>query len=124
MGKRENRPQIDKFPRAEFGLPILFHMPQPFDDFDATLKGIGGIERLSSPLILRPIKCSDGYLGIGLILDTPRLPPNGLSLEGVEKENEVLAKLTKTEAEELTETLEVLNNEKDILEAFLKYLEK
>jgi CRISPR-associated protein Cmr1 len=129
MNKRNNPPAIDKFPRAEFGLPILFHMPQPFDDFDATLKGKGKnddefIDRLSSPLILRPIRCSEGFVGIAIILDTPRFPPFGLYLTDVENEQDVLGKLSKTEAKTLTETLEILREENDILLAFLNYLEQ
>lgn len=127
MNIRNSRPDVDKFPRANFGLPILFEMRH--DNFKTTLKGKGNrdgefIERLSSPLILRPIKCSDGYVGLALILETPRTPPNGLFLTDVEKENAVSADLTRTEAQTLTRRLEILNNKTDVLQAFLDYLER
>lgn len=117
---RRDEPQIDKFPRAAFGLPILFEMYH--DKFSSTLKG-KDYERLSSPLILRPIKCSDGAVGIALILYAPRVPPNGLTLTDVRNDEDVSADLTITEAKILSETLEPLKNETDVLKAFLNYLE-
>lgn len=126
MNIQNSRPDVDKFPRAHFGLPILFEMKH--DKFKTTLKGKGNrdgefLERLSSPLILRPIKCSDGYVGLALILETPRTPPNGLFLTDVEKESAVSADLTPMEAQTLTRRLEILNNKTDVLQAFLDYLE-
>lgn len=141
MGKG-TKPHIDKFPRSQFGLPIIFHMPQPFDDFEVTLKGKGAkdkesIERLASPLILRPIKCADGCVGIALVLNTPLEPPHGLFLTDIKvdirkggksdvfKKNDVPeGSLTESEAKELTKKLGELNNKTDVLQAFLDYLEK
>jgi len=48
------------FPRAEFGLPIIFHFKDQGDPLDATLVPIEGSERMSSPLILKPLMCNDG----------------------------------------------------------------
>lgn len=65
-----------KFPRAQFGLPIIFKFK---DDGDGdplphTLKP-QSYERLSSPLILRPIACANGEsVGLALILNNPPLP--------------------------------------------------
>lgn len=123
-GKRE-KPSIAKFPRAEFGLPIIFHMYH--DGLEATVKGDGTneqkyLERLSSPLILRPFECIDGAVSIALVLDTPRTPPNGLVLVMSERKHKTTAKLQSDEAIELTKRLELLNNKTDVLEAFLDTL--
>lgn len=53
----------DAFPRTEFGLPIIFHFPQNGDPGAPELYPIrGGAEktRMSSPLILRPLRCQNG----------------------------------------------------------------
>lgn len=127
MNRRDEKPTVDKFPRANFGLPILYEMRH--DHFKTMLKGRGkteneSIDRLSSPLILKPIKCSDGVVGIALILETPRVPPFGLMLTEVKRNDEVLSELTPEEAKILSERLEPLENQTDILLAFLKFLEK
>jgi len=53
----------DAFPRAELGLPIVFHFKDYNDPKDTELYPIiGGQERtrMASPLILRPIVCQNG----------------------------------------------------------------
>ena len=49
------------FPRAEFGLPIIFHFrPGAGDPVDTTLvPNINNAERFASPLILKAIACSE-----------------------------------------------------------------
>jgi CRISPR-associated protein Cmr1 len=120
-----SKPSIDKFPRAQFGLPIIFHMYH--DHIEATLKGLASgkqkaVERLSSPLILRPLKCADGAVGLALVLDTPRIPPSGLILDMAGSSDEVSSELEPLEARELTKRLELLRNKTDVLEAFLETL--
>lgn len=81
------------FPRAYFGLPILFHFknikrdnpPNERKDLhsdprDTTLVPAGeGIERMASPLILKPLALSDGqYAACALALPTEHL--NDLAL--------------------------------------------
>ncbi|MDG4605940.1 MAG: type III-B CRISPR module RAMP protein Cmr1 [Candidatus Contendobacter sp.] len=76
------------FPRAYFGLPILFHFknikrdnpPNERKDLhsdprDTTLVPAGeGIERMASPLILKPLALSDGqYAACALALPTEHL---------------------------------------------------
>jgi CRISPR-associated protein Cmr1 len=72
------------FPRAVFGLPIIFHFPQDKGKTpDETLTGRGQINRLASPLILRPYACDGNeFVGVAILLNAPRTPPDGLSLEG------------------------------------------
>ncbi|MGA9097798.1 MAG: type III-B CRISPR module RAMP protein Cmr1 [Methanotrichaceae archaeon] len=53
----------DAFPRAEFGLPLVFHFKDVGDPKDTELYPvISGREktRMSSPLIIRPMICADG----------------------------------------------------------------
>lgn len=113
---------VGKFPRAVFGLPIIFHFPQEGGAIpDATLKP-KEFDRLASPLILRPIACEDGAVAIALILETPRLPKGGLELEVENKKLDVDAELDSKEAAALTKDgLDVLQNKTDVLEAFLDF---
>ena len=114
-----------KFPRAAFGLPIVFHFIGGVP-VDTTLQGAEQEhDRLASPLILRPLKCKDGQIvkavGVALVLDTLRTPPKGLLLS--EKGNEdhphsVNSALSPKEAT----ALPMLKGETDILKAFLKHI--
>jgi CRISPR-associated protein Cmr1 len=71
----------DAFPRAELGLPIVFHFqgqgePQPPDPTLYPSDGSDGKrrERMASPLILRPLALADGKaIPLILWLKTPRL---------------------------------------------------
>ncbi len=75
--------KIQKFPRAQFGLPIVFK----FKDDDrgephkTTAEGANG-ERLASSLLIRPLRCADGAVSLALILDGPRAPEGGVQLKG------------------------------------------
>jgi CRISPR-associated protein Cmr1 len=48
-----------RFPRAAFGLPIIFHFKDKGDPQDSTLAP-DGLDRMASPIILRPYKQDDG----------------------------------------------------------------
>jgi CRISPR-associated protein Cmr1 len=53
----------DAFPRAEFGLPIVFHFQGRGEPPDTTLQPVvdgAGQERMASPLILKPLALADG----------------------------------------------------------------
>lgn len=61
--RMEHIPDNAAFPRAEFGLPIVFNLPAQGDPGTLELYPVvGGSEktRMASPLILRPLKCSNG----------------------------------------------------------------
>lgn len=125
----------DKMPRAKFGLPILFHFSK-HEYPDVTLQGQlkttddPGIDRMASPLILRPIACKDGNIevavGMALILEwTPirvgqeaYTPPGGLFLDnGL---GQVFSDLTSSEVS----SFEPMNatGQTDPLKAFLMNL--
>jgi len=84
---------VKKFPRGKFGLPIIFEFKkEDVRDGDPKKTTLQGAEhdRLASPLILRPITCSDGVVGLATILewqpinpgDESYTPPGGLMLTG------------------------------------------
>lgn len=74
---------VQRFPRAQFGLPIVFHFhPGGHDAPDAqgdpnqsplSLRPKGGGERFASPVLLRPVGADGGFKAAALLLDT-RLP--------------------------------------------------
>lgn len=124
---------VHKFPRGKFGLPIIFE----FKDADAgdpqktTLQGVkvsndNWHDRMASPLIIRPIACSDGAVGLAAILEWEPLnpndesytPPGGLILKGAPGDPQVYSDLDQTEAQKI----EPLNGEPDVLQAFLNEL--
>lgn len=130
---------IDKFPRAQFGLPIVFKFkdgpeadnpPNPPDPPETMLQGAEH-DRLASPLILRPIACSDGAVGLAIVLDWKLVnstekysPPNGLILKGVPGHSpSVQSELSPADLSSIRiDSLKGKTN--DVLQAFLNYLEK
>jgi len=117
---------VRKFPRAAFGLPIVFHMAhdQEIAD-DPLLEGVPNqntgakYDRLASPLILRPLACAGGkYVGLATILHAPTEPPRGLRLKGAPGDPAVSAKLSQSEAQQI----EPLDGNRDVLQAFLDWL--
>lgn len=119
---------VKKFPRAEFGLPILLHLPHD-GDMTFTIQGKPDpktgkkYERLSSVLILKPVACAnDKAVGIALVLDAPVMPPNGLEIkEPMDNKDPVEWELTKDDVK--TNPLnQVMGNDTDVIEAFFKTL--
>jgi len=113
---------FNKFPRAKFGLPIIFQFKdidiRPNDPGQTTLQGKES-DRLSSPLILRPIACENNRaVGLAAILNGPTDPPGGLILTGAFGERPVDSRLLPLEANQI----EPLHGVTDVLQAFLDYL--
>lgn len=71
---------IDSFPRAELGLPIVFHFKDPLDPPESELCPVEGM-RMASPIILRPIAFEDGRSGVPLILRFNTEPLNQVELK-------------------------------------------
>ena len=124
---RLNHPE--KFPRAAFGLPIIFHfireprhnepgVPLEKDPEDTTLQAnIKGSDRYASPLILKPLLCLDNRsCGIALILEGSPVP--SLMLKG--KAGTPDHQLTAADVKRLPNLK--LNNKTNVLVAFLDYL--
>jgi len=118
---------VRKFPRGQFGLPIIFKFKDDTkgDPPKTTLEGAAS-DRLSSPLILRPIACADGAVGLALLLeweplnpdDEPYTPPGGLRLKDTWLDEPVQSTLEPDEAKHIP----VLNGQTDVLQAFLDYV--
>ena len=72
-----HRPDPDKpdgFPRAPFGLPIVFHFKDERSGDPSTEAYPKGKKRMASPLIIRPLGTQDGqFLPLALFLDGTRL---------------------------------------------------
>jgi CRISPR-associated protein Cmr1 len=116
------RHEVRTFPRGQFGLPIVFHFKdEKFGDPpESTLQGAEH-ERLASPLILRPLACAGGAVGLALRLEGPGAPPGGLVLRpkgGASMPVEV--RLTRAEARQI----DPLDGEPDVLTAFMNYLQE
>ena len=60
-------PALGSYPRAAFGLPIVFHFKDPGDPDDLTLEPAGH-DRMASPLILRPWFDGEQYRPLALLL--------------------------------------------------------
>jgi len=114
---------VSKYPRAAFGLPIIFHLPHDRLD-DHSLEAVGH-DRLASPLILRPLvfqseqsgKAVSLIVGLAAILDAPRIPSGGLELKGKTK-TPVLSDLSSAETKQILP----LKGNSDVLQAFLNTL--
>jgi CRISPR-associated protein Cmr1 len=108
-----------KFPRAVFGLPIVFRFKDTdIDPPDTTLQGAQHA-RLASRLILRPLACADErFASVATLLDRPALPPGGLKLDGGPSGRPIsIATLSPTEA-----AFVPLDGNPDVLQAFLATL--
>ncbi len=121
----QRRLTFDKFPRARFGLPIIFQFKdtnlKPPDPDPTTLQGREH-DRLASPLILRPLACAgERAVGLAAILDAPTRPPGGWLLKGPYGEFNVEASLTSGEAPDI-EPLRAAKGGTDVLQAFLNTL--
>lgn len=105
------KPRIDKFPRGQLGLPIIFHFKDQGEPSDTTLQP-KGYERLASPLILRPLS---EHCSVAMILETTGKPTQ-YELSGVN------ADLTLTPAE--AAQIKPLNGQTNVLQAALEHLTK
>jgi CRISPR-associated protein Cmr1 len=119
------------FPRAAFGLPIIFHFTgndapenHTLNEADTQSEDLKGRERFASPLILRPFLCRDNRaVGLALLLEGSRVDLSHLILQDEGGTlHSVRGTLTTDEARSLTERLPALQNETDVLQAFMKSL--
>lgn len=107
---------VTKFPRAQFGMPIRFPFPQAKEPPETELMPVQKT-RLASPLILRPIACSNGAVGIALILETPPLPDVELGGYGI-----VTIQLDQPDLTHIKPMKDASLTEIDVLKSFLKTL--
>lgn len=111
---------VDSFPRAGFGMPVIFHFADQGDPADTTLKPREH-ERMASPLILRPFLRADGSFGcLALLLSGTRATDQSLELEWGANSRAVTPSLTSVEAH----SIKPLEGQSDPLTAFLKFFGK
>lgn len=110
---------VMKFPRAAFGLPIIFHFQkQAVEPANTTLKQPGR-ERWASPLILKPVACANGQVvGLAALLE-PHTVPQDLVLE---MDHQSLSKVDATVTPGEAAVIEPLQGNPDVLHAFLDTL--
>ena len=105
---------ILKFPRARFGLPIIFQfIDRREGDPNQTELSPQGYDRLASPLILRPFHTGQKVIGVVVILDSPFPFREKLEIRGVHGTQS--AAISEDEAKKI----EPLGGKKNILKAFL-----
>jgi CRISPR-associated protein Cmr1 len=131
-------PHINKFPRAAFGLPIIFQFKdrnkhQPADkksDPRKTVLQLADTERFASPLILKPLACqNDTFVGLALLLEGTRVEDFQLLLKTQERPDDevsVESVLSPGEALVITSVGSLspvrVDSQTNALQAFLKYL--
>lgn len=85
--------QVCGFPRADLGLPIIFHFQGKGDPSDQTLQGKNeGQQRFASPVITKVAKIDDQYLPLIMLLDSPHVwegPPLELKNQREVKATEI-----------------------------------
>ncbi|WP_158257454.1 type III-B CRISPR module RAMP protein Cmr1 [Haliangium sp. UPWRP_2] len=117
---RERLVNVDKFPRAAFGLPIIFHF-QSKSDPEATTLHPKDAERMASPLILRPILVAPNtYRCFALVLGVEEIPPRVVLTEQGQARRTFAADTTLTQAEASTRH-SPLRGIPDALFAFLDF---
>jgi len=121
---RDDLDRIDAFPRAAFGLPIVFHFKDDDDPKDTTLYPDSGRQRHASQLILRPFRTSKGFVALALVLDGEPSATANLELRSIGHEALVKAtgQLTKAQAE--TIRVHPAKGQTDVLGAFLTFFQK
>jgi CRISPR-associated protein Cmr1 len=111
--------RIDKFPRAAFGMPIIFHFQSQQDPEDATLHP-RNYERMASPLIIRPVRTGDAYECLALVLAVPGATQQSVVLEsGALNGGPRVIETVLTAAE--AAKVRPLDGERDPLDAFLRF---
>jgi CRISPR-associated protein Cmr1 len=114
------------FPRAAFGLPIVFHLAHEHPATTITLQGKeDGKERRASRLILKPLPCRrEQFLGLALIIDGAAWPEGDLVLlneQGVLQQTISHAQI-EVPAGASSALSGLIGQETDILQAFLDTL--
>jgi CRISPR-associated protein Cmr1 len=135
-----------KFPRAAFGLPVVFHFKDadernpnnPNKDPRDVLLKLASHDRMASPLILRPIRIAEGrYVGVAILLNGTLQPEDfysdDIDLVLTEKDgrkkivSQLKADLSRDEAKSIKRVdsgSPLFGQESDPLIAFLNEIQK
>ena len=117
---RDHQPMTfgtDKFPRAAFGMPIIFHFKDNADPSETTLTPMGK-KRRSSSLIIGPYKSGDKYNVFSLVLNDGSRLGEQLVLQGGKNSKNVESELL---ANEVNWKNSPLGGQPDVLKAFLNF---
>ena len=123
-GHEPRHPVKDKFPRGRFGLPIIFQFKENDEragDPPKTVLEGHEHDRSASRLILRPLACRSGAVGLACVLEGPKDPPGGYVLKQQSNGRELARPSAKLNVNEV-QKIEPLNGEPDVLKAFMKIL--
>ncbi|KAF0247550.1 MAG: CRISPR-associated RAMP Cmr1 family protein [bacterium] len=144
--KFDKEDKLNSFPRAAFGLPIIFEFrdrdekkpSNPKSDPKTTRLTLSNSDRLASPLILRPLMCKRGKaveaVGLAIILEgTQRLldqreillSSNDKNRKKIKENLKHTVKLGQKEAAQILKSdnrTKLLGTETDVLKAFLDFL--
>lgn len=117
--------RADAFPRAAFGMPVIFHFKMGDGDPSDTTLQPRGAERLASPLIIRPFRNTQSkYDVLALRLGGPAAGPVELKL-GRSRGEPVRTTITAAElATDLSKLNGILRNQPDVLAAFLAFFQQ
>jgi len=116
------RDTADKFPRAAFGLPIIFHFSTRNDPNDATLTPADGLHRFASPLLLRPAKAGTKTYRSMAVMLANTAPPDDLTLSGKDRAQRPFSKqVTQHLRPSEARSIRPLGGVADPLESFLRY---
>lgn len=108
------------FPRADLGLPIIFHFKDRGDPADATLHGpADGLDRFASPVITKAEAVDDGYRPLVLVLNAPHVWQFGDLRLNDKRITQTQVALTREERGEVPP----LGGE-DVREALIRHVEK
>jgi CRISPR-associated protein Cmr1 len=74
---------LPAFPRAELGLPIIFHFKDPADSPNNSELYPKGKTRMASPIILRPLAIGEGDRAVAMVLRLTTPPLEELELKKI-----------------------------------------
>lgn len=116
---------VDKFPRAQFGLPIIFQFRGRAEGDPETTSLEGALkeqERFASPLCFRVVKTASGsFIGLAYVLGGTHLPTGGVILKKAPGDPRVRTDLTQAEASS-PGLNDILQGQTDVVRHFLSTL--
>ena len=110
------------FPRADLGLPIIFHFQARNDPPDTTLEMASKEHtRFASPVITKALAMPDGkYVPMLAILESPHVWENGNLI--LKQDDDILTTVTRSEIEVVARPMQELR-QKDVRSALVAYAE-
>lgn len=112
---------VRKFPRAAFGMPILFQLRGHGEPDTHTLQP-RGLERMASPLIIKPIATGHNhYSSLAILIKEDKNKSFGVELKAGRQVHQVSHQISPSEASQIRPIHEKGNSNQNPLLAFLHY---